>query len=82
MALVESHDCNWEASGCARRSFLVCFWYDFKAASKMAWKREEAAVADGVWDMIGVATVEELICVLVRAGMKIVNAGQRVCTAS
>ena len=48
MALVEWHDCSWEASGCARRSFLVCFWYDFKAASKMAWKREEAAAVDCV----------------------------------
>ncbi len=25
----------------------------------MAWKREEAAAVDGVWDMAGVATVEE-----------------------
>lgn len=36
-------------------SFLVCFWYDFKAASKMAWKHEEAVVlvvvVEGVWDM-------------------------------
>jgi hypothetical protein len=65
MALVELHDCNREASGCARRSFLVCFWYDFRAASKMAWKREDAAAVDGVWDMTEVATkvttVEELI---------------------
>ena len=46
MALVESHDCNWEASGCARRSFLVCFWYDFSAAWKTVWKGdpEEADV--------------------------------------
>ena len=56
MALVESHDCNWEESGWARRSLLVCFWYDFKAAWKMAWKREEAVAAEGVWDMTGVAT--------------------------
>ena len=59
MALVESHDCNWEESGCAIRSFLVCFWYDFIAASKMAWKREEDADVDGVWDMGEVETVEE-----------------------
>ncbi len=43
------------------RSFLVCFWYDFKAALKMAWKREEAAAVEGVWDMTGVATAEELM---------------------
>ncbi len=61
MALVESHDCNWEASGCARRSFLVCFWYDFKAALKMAWKREEAAAVEDVWDMTGRVIVEEPI---------------------
>ena len=35
MALVESHDCNCEASGCALRFFLVCFWYNFKASSKI-----------------------------------------------
>jgi hypothetical protein len=54
MAVVESHDCNWEASGCVRRSFLVCFWYDFSAAWKITWKRdseEEAAVVAGVRDM-------------------------------
>jgi hypothetical protein len=55
MALVEPHDCNWEASGCARRSLLVCFSYDFTAASKMAWKCEDAAAVDGVWDMTEVA---------------------------
>ena len=61
---------------------MVCFWYDFKAALKMAWKFEEAVVVDGVWDMITVATMEELICLLVRAGMRIVDAGQRVSIAS
>ena len=40
---------------------MVCSWYDFKAASKMAWKFEEAAAVAGVWDMIGVEIVEELI---------------------
>ena len=46
MAAVDSHDCSWEASGCVRRSFLVCFWYDLSAVSKIAWKRdsEEAEV--------------------------------------
>jgi hypothetical protein len=36
-----------------RRSFFVCFWYDFRAAWKIAWKRdsEEAAVVAGVGDM-------------------------------
>jgi len=61
MALVESHVCNWEARGCAIRSFLVCCSYDLKAALKTAWKREEAAAVDGVWDMARVATVEESI---------------------
>ena len=53
MAVVDSQDCNWVASGCVRRSCLVCFWYDFSAAWKIAWKRdsEEAAFADDVWDM-------------------------------
>ena len=60
-AVVESHACNWEASGCARRSFLVCFSYDFKAALKMASKREEAAVVVGIWDMTRVVTMEEQI---------------------
>ena len=35
------------------RSFLVRFSYNFKAASKMAWKCEEAAAVAGVWDMTG-----------------------------
>ena len=50
MAVVESHDCIWAASGCVRRSFLVCFWYDLSAAWKIAWKRdsEEDADVDGV----------------------------------
>ena len=52
MAAVESHDCNREASGCARRSFLVCFWYDLSAAWKISWNRdsEEAAGVAGVAD--------------------------------
>ena len=73
MALVESHDCSWEASGCAIRSFLVCFSYDFKAALKMVWKRVEAVDVVGVWDMTRVTTVEELIKMvfpLVMAGMR------------
>jgi len=48
MALVESHDCNWEVSGCAIRSFFVCFWYDFSAELKVSWRREEAADVVGV----------------------------------
>ena len=53
MAVVESQSCNWEASGWARRS-LVCFWSDFRAAWKIAWKREEleAAVVACIWDMM------------------------------
>jgi hypothetical protein len=63
MALTESHDCNWEASGCAIRSFFVCFSYDFKAALKTAWKREleEAPAVVDVLDMIGVGTAVEPI---------------------
>ena len=61
VALVELQDCNWEASGCAVRSFLVCFWYVSNAALKIAWKREEDAVVVGIWDMIGVTTAEEPI---------------------
>jgi hypothetical protein len=51
MALVELHDFNWEASGCAMRSFFVCFWYDFKASSNIAWKCEEAVDVEAIWDM-------------------------------
>ena len=51
MAVVESHDCNWEASGWARRSFLVCLWYDLRASWKIAWKREAVTAVSGVWDM-------------------------------
>ena len=69
IALVESHFCNWEASGCAIRSFLVCFSYDFKAALKMASKLEEAADVEGVWDIVEVATVEESV------GTRKVNTG-------
>jgi hypothetical protein len=57
MELVESHDCNWKASGCALRSFFVCFSYDFTAASKTAPKCDEAVDVEAVWDMGEVATV-------------------------
>ena len=50
MAAVESHDCNWEASGCARRSFLVCFWYDLSAAWKISWNRDSEEAAVVAWD--------------------------------
>ena len=47
MASIESQFFNWEASGWAQRSFLVCFWKDVIAAWKIASKLEEAAaVAD------------------------------------
>ena len=42
------HDCNWDASGWVRRSFLVCFWYDLRAVWKITWKLEEAAAVVGV----------------------------------
>ena len=51
----------------------------------MSWKREEAAVVDGVWDMIGLVTVKELIemiCLLVMVETRVVDAGQRVCASS
>ena len=48
MAVVDWHDCNWEASGWVRRFSLVCFSYDFIAAWKRAWKREEADVVAAV----------------------------------
>ena len=51
MAVVESHDCNWEASGCVRRFFLVCLWYDLRASWKIAWKCEAVTAVSGVWDM-------------------------------
>ena len=53
MAVVDSHDCNWEASGCVRRSFLVCFWYDFNAAWKMVWKGDSEEV-----EVVAVAAVD------------------------
>jgi hypothetical protein len=31
----------------------MCFSYDFKAALKTAWEREEAVAVVGVWDMTG-----------------------------
>ena len=70
MSLVEWHDLNREASGCLARSFLVFFWYDSTAASKMVWKRAEAAVVGCVGDMMRVATVKELICLLERVGFR------------
>ena len=70
MSLVEWHDLIREASGCLARSLLVFVWYDSTAASKMAWKRAEAAVVGCVRDMMIVATVEELICLLERAGFR------------
>jgi hypothetical protein len=48
------------------RSFLVCFSYDFKAAPKMAWKREEAVDVEAVWDMGAVK--ESKIILWVRVG--------------
>ena len=53
MAEVDSHDCNFEASGCVRRSFFVCFWYNLSAAWNIAWKvdSDEAEVVACVDDM-------------------------------
>ena len=51
MALLELHDCSWAASGCERRFFFVCLSYDFRAASKMVWKLEEAVDVEATWDM-------------------------------
>ena len=46
MALGESQDWSWAASGCASRSRLVCFLYLSKALLMMSWKLgdEEDAV--------------------------------------
>ena len=70
MALVESHNCSWEASGCAIRSSLVCFSYDFRAASKIVWKREEAVDVEAVWDM---GAVKESKMILVRVETRRMN---------
>ena len=47
MALGESQDWSWAASGCASRSRLVCFLYLSKALLMMSWKfgDEEEAVS-------------------------------------
>jgi hypothetical protein len=62
MAPVELHDCSCGASGCAVRSFLVCFWKDFNAAWKIAWKCKELAAVVGVWDMTGAGAYDIRIC--------------------
>jgi hypothetical protein len=41
MALGESQDWNWAASGCSHRSFFVCFLYRFKALLNISWKLED-----------------------------------------
>ena len=41
MALGESQDWSWAASGCARRSFFVRFLYLFKALLIISWKLED-----------------------------------------
>jgi hypothetical protein len=56
MAAGVSHDCNWEASGCAIRSNFVCFSYDLKAETNIALKGEEPTAIEGVCDMVRVAT--------------------------
>ncbi len=43
------------------RSFFVCFSYDFKAALKIVWKREEATAVETVSDMARVASMAGLI---------------------
>lgn len=47
-------------------SFLVCFLYDFKAASEIAWNREESGAIVGAWDMGEAMTVEgsRMVCLL------------------
>jgi hypothetical protein len=41
MAPGESQAWSWTASGCARRSFFVRFWYLFKASLIISWKFED-----------------------------------------
>ena len=58
---------------------MVCFSYDFKAASKMTLKREEAVDEEAVWDIGEVGTVEESKIILrVRVGTRKVNPAQMV----
>ena len=54
MALEESQDCNWVASGWEAMSFFVFFLYAFKAAVKIVSKfggLEEVAVGE-TWDIV------------------------------
>jgi len=46
MSLGELQEFNWAASGCARRSFFVCFSYNFRAALIMGWKLDEEEEED------------------------------------
>ena len=41
MALGESQDWSWAASGCSRRSFFVRCLYLFKALLIISWKLDE-----------------------------------------
>ena len=80
MAALESHVPNWEASGCAIRSFFVCFSYDSRAAENTIWKGVEAAPVESVSDIVdssyGVDAPRT-----VRVRMRKVGRGQ-VCIAS
>ena len=53
MALEESQDCNWVASGWEAMSFFVFFLYTFKAVVKIVSKfGEEVGALGGTCDIV------------------------------
>jgi hypothetical protein len=60
MSLGQLQTCNCDASGCAKRSFLVFFSYAFRAASKIDWKLEVAVTVevDAIRRVIGLETIK------------------------
>ena len=52
MALEESHDWSWAASGCEDMSFFVFLLYNFNASVKMVSKVVEDVAVGGLWDML------------------------------
>jgi hypothetical protein len=52
MALKESQDWNWMASGYEAMSFIVVLLYDFNAAVQIVSKFVEEVAVDGIWDIV------------------------------
>jgi hypothetical protein len=52
IALEESQDFSWLASGWEAMSFFVCFLYVFKAAEKIVSKFVEDVEVEGTWDIM------------------------------